>query len=717
MDELRPESVTTESSATPLAKQAPSTSPTSAAPIGGESKMDKAKKMFFLVVGSIVGVWSLLVGIGFSMVGVGGKGSSLANFLSQPPRTAIANFSFFAYALFAFVAFLVLVYFMIALVRLMRSPKEDLAHKSKFIKTIGSAVLLGLVLGGWLIGFLFLSSRAETFSNIAGTAPLATTPASTLGLSAPVMVTFDATGFASTINAKAYTIVSYVWDFGDNTTGTGPVVAHEYKDKGRNNGIFNATLEVTLKDASGKLTVNKDYKVVVSIKNIKPTVNFSVSPEKGAAPLTVNFDGTDSIDPDGQITAYSWDLDGNGEFGDSTEKKASKTYTTSGKYEVGLQLTDNSGDTNVVRKVVDVSDTFALKSVIDLQTEVTGKLTIGKSYLFDAKRSSSPNGKITKYSWNFGDNTAIQSGRNVSHAFATIGTYAVTLTVTDEVGATATTTKKVSVTEPSKTPISLISSVPAAINGKIIGPAPLAVTFDASKSTDADDNIVEYAWDFNGDQVSDKFGATTNYTFADKGSYIVTLRITDSDDNTRTAQVTVEATPPGLQAKISALPITGIVPLTTKFDASASTYVGGQIISYEWDFGDGSPKRQDAANISYKYSKVGIYTAKVTAIGSDGKKSTDALTITVQNVPLKACYTTNRKEGKAPVDIIFNADCSTGSVAKYSWDLDGNGVFNDGASPQLSKSFSEPGVYTISLEVSDTTGVVDTFTDTITITQ
>ncbi|MBP7898551.1 PKD domain-containing protein, partial [Candidatus Gracilibacteria bacterium] len=273
--------------------------------------------------------------------------------------------------------------------------------------------------------------------------------------------------------------------------------------------------------------------------------------------------------------------------------------------------------------------------------------------------------------------------------------------------------KKVSVVEPSKTPTSLISSTPAAVGGKITGAAPLTVDFDGTKSLDPDNNIVEYAWDFNGDNAPDKFGPQASYTFEQKGTYTVALKITDADNNERTAQVTVEATPPGIQAKINATPVSGVVPLTVKFDASASTYLDGQIISYEWDFGDGSPKRQDAAKISYKYNKVGIYTAKVTAIGSDGKKAVNSLTVTVQNIPVKACFTTNKTEANAPAEIVFNANCSTGTIAKYNWDIDGNGLFNDGSGPQVSNTFKDPGTYNISLEVTDTQGVVDSFTDAI----
>ena len=78
--------------------------------------------------------------------------------------------------------------------------------------------------------------------------------------------------------------------------------------------------------------------------NNPPTALAQGSPTNGALPLTVNFDGTGSSDPDpGDTLSYSWDLDGNGTYGDSTAAKPSRTYTTAGTVNVGLRVTDSHG--------------------------------------------------------------------------------------------------------------------------------------------------------------------------------------------------------------------------------------------------------------------------------------------------------------------------------------------------------------------------------------
>ncbi len=81
--------------------------------------------------------------------------------------------------------------------------------------------------------------------------------------------------------------------------------------------------------------------------NNPPTAVATANPTSGPAPLTVQFNGSGSSDPDGDAITYSWDLNGDGTYGDSTAANPSFTYTTAGTYTVTLRVTDARGASSV----------------------------------------------------------------------------------------------------------------------------------------------------------------------------------------------------------------------------------------------------------------------------------------------------------------------------------------------------------------------------------
>ncbi|MGB4967519.1 MAG: LamG-like jellyroll fold domain-containing protein, partial [Candidatus Saccharimonadales bacterium] len=107
---------------------------------------------------------------------------------------------------------------------------------------------------------------------------------------------------------------------------------------------------------------------------------------------------------------------------------------------------------------------------------------------FDGSASSDADGRIAGYSWDFGDGSPILSGTNPkpSHSYTTPGTYQVTLTVTDNQGATEDIVQPVTVTAPNIGPAAAFS----------VSVTDLVVAFDGSASADPDGSIVSYAWDF-----------------------------------------------------------------------------------------------------------------------------------------------------------------------------------------------------------------------------
>lgn len=179
--------------------------------------------------------------------------------------------------------------------------------------------------------------------------------------------------------------------------------------------------------------------------------------------------------------------------------------------------------------------------------------TSGLTASVDGSGSTDPDGSIAAYSWNFGDGSADVGGVTATHTYAASGTYPVTLTVTDDKGATGSHTTQVTVTAP-------VPNVPptAAFTATTND---LLASVDATSSSDSDGSIAAYSWDF-GDGTPAVTGAKATHSYAAAGTYRVELTVTDDGGATAAVskQVTVAA-PAG--------------PVTLAADAFERTVTGG----------------------------------------------------------------------------------------------------------------------------------------------
>jgi glucose/arabinose dehydrogenase len=105
--------------------------------------------------------------------------------------------------------------------------------------------------------------------------------------------------------------------------------------------------------------------------NQPPTARAQANPVQGPAPLTVQFDGSTSSDPEGSQLAYEWDLDDDGDYDDSTSATPSFTYTASRQYTVRLRVRDAGGATGTDVVVVTVGNNGAPVPTITSPTNAT----------------------------------------------------------------------------------------------------------------------------------------------------------------------------------------------------------------------------------------------------------------------------------------------------------------------------------------------------------
>jgi PKD repeat protein len=181
-----------------------------------------------------------------------------------------------------------------------------------------------------------------------------------------------------------------------------------------------------------------------------PPPNTAPSAEFSSNCTDLSCDFTDaSSDSDGNIVSRSWDFgDGNG----ATAQNPSHSYAAAGTYTVTLTVTDDDGATDSASQPVTVTAPAANQpptadfglSCTDLDCSFT-----------DA--SSDNDGSIVSRRWDFGDGGS-STATNPSHSYAAGGTYTVSLTVTDDDGASDTASQSVTVSAPDPGGINLVAS-------------------------------------------------------------------------------------------------------------------------------------------------------------------------------------------------------------------------------------------------------------------
>jgi PKD repeat protein len=264
------------------------------------------------------------------------------------------------------------------------------------------------------------------------------------------------------------------------------------------------------------------------------------------------------------------------------------------------------------------------------------EISKGQSIVFDCSESYDPDGSIITCKWDFSSNEGSATGTVVTHTFNKEGSYTVKLTVTDSEGLTDTEEVVVNVVYTDWPPEACFTVTPSE---GIIGITEFS--FDASCSSDPDvalgDYITSYEWDF-GDGYKGQ-GAQVKHVYTtkplkDETSYEVKLVVKDRGYGQQRGlaamdkkKVVVRNTAPA--ASFSATPREGKPPLEVIFKVLESD-PDGHLVTYRWDFGDGSSAI--GKEVAHTYKDIGEYTVTLTATDEYGASSTEKTTIKVYDL-------------------------------------------------------------------------------------
>ena len=359
----------------------------------------------------------------------------------------------------------------------------------------------------------------------------------------PLTVTADASG---STDGDSSPIASYLFDFGDGSPRIGPsgspTAQHLYSFP----GTFTVTVFVT--DTAG-LQSNARVPVTVMRPELAPVAALYVSPSTGPSPLEVSADASGSTDLDATpIATYLFDFgDGSPAVGPSDSPTAQHLYSAEGEYTVTVTVTDTGGlSTNATARVtVAGAPDFPPAAALSVSPS-SGPAPL--SVLADASGSADLDATpIATYLFDFGDGTPTVGPLTVATAYHTYdvpGTRTVTVTVTDTAGLQSTASAQVRVfPQADYPPLPVLVVLPSS------GAAPLAVTADASGSTDADPTpIATYLFDF-GDSsptIGPLASPRVQHIYTVPGTYTVTVFVTDTAGQRSSTSKSVEVSQPSL---------------------------------------------------------------------------------------------------------------------------------------------------------------------------
>lgn len=375
-------------------------------------------------------------------------------------------------------------------------------------------------------------------------------------------------------------------------------------------------------------TDSETITITVNEVNLAPvlTVPGSQTVDEGL-PLTFTVTATDPDQPANTVTLACTNCAALGATFNAATGQFSWTPTEAqgvGDYTVTFTATDNgtpslSDTKSVAVHVNEVNAPPTASFTVDDSTPVRGQIVN-----FDASASTDPDpgGSITSYEWNFGDgNTTTVTINTITHKYTTIGSYTITLKVTDITATTGTTTMVIAVVNQPPV-ISVTADKTVATPGELI-----TVTL-AYSDADGDPLTVTVNW---GDGTVDPVtGNAASHAYTDRAGFTIAVTAEDGqgDPVSRTIHVIISDAPLLSITLDKAAASTGEAVTV----AISGSDPDGSISTTRIDWGDGTVEALTSAQTSatHKYTAAGTYTITVSVTDNRGIITTRTSTVTIE---------------------------------------------------------------------------------------
>jgi gliding motility-associated-like protein len=469
------------------------------------------------------------------------------------------------------------------------------------------------------------------------------------------------------------------WTFGDGTApppDNQPNPTHSYGDIGTYR-VFLTTFNNGCPSGSTNVVTVTGAIVGFTHKEVCPN------------PFSIQFTDTSHIDPASTPVTWLWD------FGDGSPTSNAtnplhlypNTGATPTPYTVTLTITTGACSPKTITVPITIGPTAV---------SFTSPPTACRYVDFTMTSTSTNPSLIASYSWQVGADPATPPSASPSYStlIKTIGSYPITLTITDINGCTSSATNNITITGP----IALFTS-PGGCKNSAIPFNDQTTAYPGGGPPPAPPGpITSWSWDF-GDGNTTAFTAPPfTHTYADTGTYTARLTVTDNAGCPDAYSLAVQITSP--QAFFSGPDSFYCPNLPAPFRADSSQGYG---LTYSWTFGDGSPVLTTTLpDTSHSYGTNGqTYTATLSVTDQVGCKATISHPVHIQK-PIAAFTIADTTAICAPLQTMFTANGQF--YDSLYWD------FGDGTTstlPTTSHFYNDYGTYTAKLLLQGPGGCLD----------
>jgi PKD repeat protein len=567
---------------------------------------------------------------------------------------------------------------------------------------------------------------------------------------------FDGTGSSTDIG----TIISYQWSASLNgeTYDLNNTSGNSISESFTRPGIYTVTLTVT--DSSD---VSDSTSVEVLVESEAPEAIFETEIPNSNQPAIVEFDATESFDPDeGDTITYEWDFDGyEGDDyeileGSTSEAEVTIKYLAIDEYKAELKVCDQHEEK--LQKCDETSGIIDITSLLDVDLEIEGENARhlnedGESMVEFYAYSEHATGFEIDYGDGETDFTEIitRDQSTFTHTYESAGVFYATLTAYDEESKMNSITRRVYIA-PGDSPIAVIDVTAdgedIGFGDSLTGTVNTLFSFNAGNSVNVDGsmNTLNYSWNFGDGTTASQSNVT--HKFEEHATYTVTLTAKDKEEPAISDETTLQITIQGLDPEIRGITVTPQAatletPLKVNVEVDAVDNDGeiNYVKGWYYDLEDSAEelgtviaqtlsftltvntKGEQGDKVEYGFA-VEVTDDGNNTVSSFDELSTDEIPILeVTNGPNDspvAAFNVDRTSVYIGEEVTFSSTSydPDGEIIAYWWDIEGDGFYNNEQQEADSYTYEYIQAHMdgvdVQLKVEDDTGAT-AFSDPVTI--